>query len=199
MKIIAFEGLDKSGKHSQSTLLYDKLKAMGHRVERSEFHRYDTPTGKLIMEFLTGKWEVSQHTIELIMAADKQAQQDWIAQLEEAGIDYLILDRYTGSQTVYAAAQGVSPMWTERLLQYVREPDVELIIDIPTKESMSRKGKHNDGQNDRYESDFSLLQAVRAGYLRRDAITINGLQTKEQVHQDVCNALSTALLVKKGS
>lgn len=151
------------------------------------------------MDFLTGKWEVSQPTIELIMAADKQAQQDWIAELEDAGTDYLILDRYTGSQTVYAAAQGISPIWTERILQYVREPDFELIIDIPPKESMSRKGKHNDGQNDRYESDFSLLQAVRAGYLRRDSVFINGLQTKEAVHQDVCDALSSALLAKKGS
>lgn len=89
MKIITLEGLDKSGKHSVSIALKEYLKKLGYKVEQSEFHRYDTPTGKIIRQFLYGDYNVSQETIELIMTADKFAQQDWFDELEENGTDFL--------------------------------------------------------------------------------------------------------------
>jgi dTMP kinase len=180
MRIIAFEGLDKSGKFTQSEMLYKSLLELGLKVEKSEFHRYDTPTGELIMKWLKKEWDVDQHTIELIMAADKQAQQLWFDKLEAEGYDFLILDRYTGSQQVYAKANGVDPEWTAELQRYMIEPDVEIFIDIPAEESMKRKGKHNNGENDRYESDLEMLQRVRQIYTARENIKIDG--TKEVAH-----------------
>lgn len=189
MKIIAIEGLDKSGKFTQTELLLTYLKACGKKVVKSEFHRYDTPTGKLIMDWLTGKWDVDQHTIELIMTADKQAQQKWFNELEAEGVDFLVLDRYTGSQQVYSEANGIQPMWTEMLQHYMRKPDVEIFIDIAAEESMSRKGKHNNGENDRYESDLELLKRVRELFLHRDNIKIDGTQRPHEVHMDILNVL----------
>lgn len=185
MKIIAIEGLDKSGKYTQSKLLTEYLKNMGYKVEQSEFHRYDTPTGELIMKWLRKEWDVSQFTIELIMTADKQAQQKWFNQLEKEGIDFLILDRYTGSQKVYAAASGVDTSWTKALQQYMRKPDIEIFIDIDPVESMKRKGKH--GENDRYESDLELLKRVRQLYpvLCNNIIIVNGEQSVNEVHLEI--------------
>ena len=115
MKIIAVEGLDKSGKHTQTNMLCQYLKDQGYNTIKSEFHRYDTPTGELIMKWLKKEWDVDQSTIELIMTADKQAQQKWFNELEQQGVDYLILDRYTGSQEVYSEASGIDPLWTHQL------------------------------------------------------------------------------------
>lgn len=165
MKIIGIEGLDKSGKHTVSKAITQYLKNKGFKVQHSEFHRYDTPTGKLIMDWLTNEWDVSQHTIELIMAADKQAQQEWIQSLENEGYDYLILDRYTRSQIVYGIVNGMDKMWLSEIQNYLRKPDMELYIDIPADVSMQRKGKHNNGENDRYESDKEMLERVRSLYL----------------------------------
>lgn len=164
MKIIAFEGLDKSGKATQSKMLAERLIEDGYSVVKSEFHNYSSPTGALIMDWLAGRWDVTQHTIELIMAADKQAQQEWFIELENQGTDVLILDRYTGSQTAYASANGVDLLWTLTLQDYMRKPDHTVLIDIPAEISMARKGKHNDGKNDRYESDRELLSRVRTIY-----------------------------------
>lgn len=189
MKIISIEGLDKAGKFSQGEMLLAYLKTCGKKVVKSEFHRYDTPTGKLIMDWLTNKWDVDQHTIELVMTADKQAQQKWFQELEEEGIDFLILDRYTGSQVVYSKANGVSPEWTEELQRHMRKPDVEIFIDITAEESMSRKGKHNNGENDRYESDLELLQRVRSLFLERNNIKIDGMKRPHEVHMNILNAL----------
>lgn len=162
MIIIAFEGLDKSGKHTQSNLVTNWLKEEGYNVVQSEFHRYDTPTGKLIQQWLYKTWDVDKLTIELIMAADKHAQQRWFVELEEQGVDFLILDRYIGSQVCYAKASGLDSEWIEVLQKYLRKPDFSIFIDISPQESVKRKGKH--GKNDRYESDIEFLTSVRNVY-----------------------------------
>lgn len=165
MKIIAIEGLDKSGKATAAAYISEYLKTLNYKVYQSEFHRYDTPTGKLIQEFLTEKNNYSQPTIELIMAADKQAQQDFFDQLEEEGYDYLVLDRYTTSQIVYSVSLGIDLDFARYLQFYMRQPDYEILLDIPPEVSMNRKGKHNNGVNDKYESDIELLSMVRFNYL----------------------------------
>jgi dTMP kinase len=128
------------------------------------------------------------------MTADKQAQQHWFDELENLGIDYLILDRYTGSQDVYSIANGISPVWTAMLQIYMRMPDFEIFIDIPPEESMSRKGKHNNGLNDRYESDLNLLTKVRDLYLDRDNIVINGMQSIENIHFDIVKSFKSGII-----
>lgn len=191
MKIITFEGLDKSGKKSQSDMLLEYLDNLGCKVTKSEFHRYDTPTGALVMKWLRNEWDVDQETIELVMAADKQAQQKWIQALEDDGYDYLILDRYTSSQLIYAYCNGVNPMWAASLQSNMRKPDIEILLDIPAEVSMSRKGKHGD--NDRYESDKEMLTRVREQYLNHfkkpNKLIIDGLNEVGKIHSEIVTKL----------
>lgn len=185
--IVAIEGLDKSGKATQTRMLANALREKGLNVEQGEFHRYDTPTGELIAKWLRKEYEVSQETIELIMAADKQAQQGKFIELEEAGVEVLILDRYTMSQLVYAAANEVSLPWSVDLQEQMRKPDLNIVIDIPATVSMERKGKHNGGVNDRYESDLELLKKVRLLYKIMDykAPVIDGMKSIDEIHKDI--------------
>lgn len=145
-------------------MLQSKLKSLGYKVERGEFHNYSTTTGKLIMDWLTKKWDTDQTTIELVMAANKQASQSWFKKLEDDGIDFLILDRYTLSQMVYGLATGSDGRWLSTLQNNMMRPNMDIVIDIPAEVSMTRKGKHNNGENDRYESDVKLLGQIRALY-----------------------------------
>ena len=190
MKIIALEGLDKAVKATQSRLLAEALQKQGVSVIQSEFHRYDTPTGGLIAKWLRREYLVDQITIELLIAADKQAQQEWIQSLEEQGVDVLILDRYTLSQFVYAQANGVDKNFVLTLQQFMRQPDHNIIIDILAEVSMSRKGKHNNGENDRYESDLAMLRKVRELYLtsvKPTDLVVDGTKEIEEIHQAVYN------------
>lgn len=196
MKIIEVSGLDKSGKHTQTKMLTERLLCEGLKVVQSEFHRYDTKTGQLIMDWLTGKWNVNQQTIELIMTADKMAQQDWFNQLEREGCDYLILDRYILCQSAYGVANGIDSKWIVELQKYMRKPDLDIIIDIPAEVSMSRKGKHNNGTNDRYESDLEMLKRVRGNYISFSTSysapvkrIINGEDTVENIHENIYYAV----------
>lgn len=197
MRIIAIEGLDKSGKHSVTVGLADRLRADGYKVAVSEFHRYDTPTGALIRQWLYGQYKVNQHTIELIMAADKYAQKEYFENLEEEGYDFLILDRYIGSHIVYANANGMDGQWIDNLLAYLPDPYCEIFIDVSPETSMKRKGKHGD--NDRYESDKQLLAKAREGFinLRQNQegdntlyATVSGEGTIEESIHDTYEAVS---------
>ena len=188
MKIIVFEGLDKSGKYSQSELLKKNLEELGYKVAKSEFHRYDTPTGQLIQKWLYGEYDVDQTTIELIMAADKYAQVPWMNSLRKEGYDFLILDRYYTSQIVYGRASGGDVDWIDGLIGDLPAYHLQFFLDISPEESMRRKGKH--GENDRYESDLTLLKKVREWYLHEvefqgDIKLINAERSVEQIENEV--------------
>lgn len=208
MLIIALEGLDKAGKFTTSKVIKEYLESKGKKVATSEFHRYDTPTGDLILKWLTGEYNVSQKTIELIMAADKQAQQEWFDELEKEGYEYLILDRYIHSQYAYGLATGSDKEWLDEMLYFLREPDIVVYLDIDAETSMSRKGKHNNGENDRYESDKLLLEHVREMYQNfakfadtpekffpgyQSIFTIDAMQSPEDVTKDVRELLERLL------
>lgn len=199
MKIIAFEGMDKSGKHTASVQLAEHLIELGYNVVQSEFHRYDTPTGKLIQDYLYGKYKVSNETIQLIMSADKQAQQDWIQELEDSGVDFLILDRYYLSQKVYSNYFIDKSNYTsDKTLLYkgiysdiikcFRKADITIYLDNTAETSMSRKGQH--GENDLYEQNKELLEYVRSGYLKEvqkenQYLIISSEQSIEEVEKEM--------------
>lgn len=160
MFIIEFEGLDKSGKNTQSKKLKEYLENKGYKVEMTSFHRYDTPTGKLIRDWLYGEYQVSEETIKLIMAADKQAQMDNFREISKT-TDILILDRYSLSNICYRK-ERLDRQWLIDLQRNYIEPDVTIFIDVTPMESMERKGEH--GVNDRYERDRKLLENTRNNY-----------------------------------
>lgn len=202
MIIVAFEGLDKSGKNSQSEMLYKALYERGYNVEKSEFHRYDTPTGQLIRQFLDGEYKVNQRAIECIMAADKYAQLDWFKELEKE-TDVLILDRYVLSQMVYGVANGIEIDFTLNLLEHMPEPNYHFFLDISPEESMNRKGKF--GENDKYEGDLELLTKAREKYLQvmeieqadGKALILDGTRSVGELHENILATVLSLLEERK--
>jgi dTMP kinase len=185
LEIISVEGLDKSGKKTQTQMLVEHLRSLGYKVAQSETPNYNTPTGALIKDWLAKKYLVNQRTIEFVYTANRQELQEWFDQLEMEGYDFVVMDRYLGSQRAYALATGSTMEWVAQMQKYMRQPDIEIYIDITPEESMKRKGKHNDGNNDRYEEDKKLLYSVRHIYRSRMNVQINGMQPIEKVSQEI--------------
>jgi dTMP kinase len=193
------EGLDKSGKRTQSALLAEFLRSKRYSVIESEIPNYSTPIGELIRKWLAKEYDVDQTTIEFVFTANRQEMQAQFKQLEEEHhYDFIIMDRYTGSQRAYATATGSEPEWVDMLQKHMRQPDIQIFIDIPPEESLKRKGKHNNGINDRYEEDINLLHEVRSRYLVYrgvPTILINGMQSIEDIHKDI--VLGLAPIIEK--
>lgn len=163
MKIIAIEGLDKAGKHTATSILDDHFKKEGLNVVHMTCPNYDTPTGKLIGDWLAGTYKVSTKVFELLQAADKQQLQEVFDEHEANGVDIILIDRYLHSMWAYGAYDN-DVEWLRKLTAYMRKPDVVIYLDVEPEASMSRLGKF--GENDIYESDALRLRSTYNEYNR---------------------------------
>ncbi|MDF2649852.1 MAG: thymidylate kinase [Paenibacillus sp.] len=200
MRIVAIEGLDKSGKYYHSELLAKRLSEEGYRIVQSRFYKNETPTGKLIQEWLTSTWEVDQTTIELIIAADKQSQQQWFEQLEEDGTDLLILNCYLLNQVSLGSAKGLYRGWFKDLHMFMRKHDLDIIIDIPPEESMKRTGIVREA-GESYETNVNFLEQLRHNYIHLSPTysapkkqLINGMDSTENIHTQIYQLIKQELI-----
>jgi dTMP kinase len=162
MEIVAVEGLDKAGKKTATTVLYEYFTSKGLKVERASFPNYNTPVGSLIYKWLRGEFLADEKTFELLQAADKQHAQTYIQECERRGVDILLIDRYVHTEWAYGAFDN-DEGWLQELTKHMRLPDAVIYLDVEPEVSMHRRGKYGD--NDLYESDIERLRYTRSEFL----------------------------------
>jgi dTMP kinase len=162
--LIAFEGLDQSGKQTQAELLRDRLVAQGRTVRLLSFPDYETVIGAEIGRALRGERHYTPDVMQLLYVANRYEWKQEIAAARDRGT-VVVCDRYLASSVAYGEAQGLDPDWLLSVQQYLPQPDVTILLDIPPEVSARRK---RDGR-DRYEQDLALLARVRDSYLRQAA------------------------------
>ena len=159
-KIISFEGLDKSGKHSAMDFIAECLESKGKSVYKMSFPQYDTPIGKLIRGYLKGQLKLTPLAFEALQSADKLNTLDLIDDLLKK-YDFILIDRYIDSQFAYGM-RIVDMDWIDKILEHLQMPDFVIYMDVSVENSMMRQGEH--GENDIYESNKSLLETVKSNY-----------------------------------
>src|SRR5690349_19064685 len=108
--LIAFEGLDQSGKQTQAELLRDRLKAEGHKSRLVSFPDYATSIGEEIARALQGEREYGPDVMQLLYVANRYERKDDLRRWLDGGL-ILVSDRYTASSVAYGEAQGLDPAW----------------------------------------------------------------------------------------
>ena len=186
--LIAFEGLDQSGKQTQAELLRDRLAGARRLVRLLSFPAYDTSIGGEIERALRGDREYGPDVMQLLYIANRY---EWKPQMErelERGT-VVICDRYLASSVAYGEAQGLDPDWLLEMQKYLPQPDVTILLDIDPEVSARRK----TAERDRYERDLALLDRVRSSYLRQASsgwVRIDASRDKHIVADDVWAAMS---------
>lgn len=160
--LIAFEGLDQSGKQTQAELLRDRLSAQGRTVRLLSFPDYETAIGSEIGRALHGERDYPPDVMQLLYVANRYEWKRDIAAARDSG-GIVVCDRYLASSVAYGEAQGLDPEWLAAIQRYLPQPDLTILLDIPPDVSARRK---RDGR-DRYEQDHALLTRVRESYLRQ--------------------------------
>jgi len=106
--LIAFEGIDGTGKTTQIRLLAEKLTARGHRVVATR-EPTDGKYGRKIRELFTKRHHVSaQEELDLFIADRKEHVREVIAPALAAG-KIVLTDRYYFSTAAYQGAAGQDP------------------------------------------------------------------------------------------
>ena len=95
-KIITIEGIDQSGKETQSKMLTSRLKDLGYSVGHMYFPEYETPIGREIRAFLDGKRDYSPLVRQMLFVVNRYEMLDNIEKLLEEN-DFVIADRYIPS------------------------------------------------------------------------------------------------------
>src|SRR5215212_6856496 len=105
-KILAFEGLDQSGKQTQAELLRDRLKQDGHKARLVSLPDYGTSIGEEIARALTGEREYEPDVMQLLYVANRYERKPDLMRWLEGGL-MLVSDRYTASSIAYGEALGL--------------------------------------------------------------------------------------------
>lgn len=160
MLLIAFEGIDASGKETLSKLLTAFLQKKGLNVVHGSFPRYQTPIGKVIKSHLQGEFTLSDEAFHTLLEADRIDFMNTITEMKQIGTDVMVLDRFTLSNLAFGKAKGLDVIWLQQLQQKVIQPHLTFFIDVSVETSFDRRGVGRD----RYENDFTLLQGARNAY-----------------------------------
>jgi dTMP kinase len=160
-KLIAIDGIDQSGKRTQTQMLAKKIRASGYRVSTWNFPDYTTPLGRELRTYLTRGKRFDFHAVHLLYAANKWEKAVSMGRQIDLG-RIMIINRYTPSNLAYGVAHGLSLSWLKSLENELPKPDLVLILDVSPRTSFRRKRQLRDV----HEEDLSYLSKVRSTYLR---------------------------------
>ena len=190
--LIAFEGLDQSGKQTQAELLCDTLVAAGRSCDLLSFPDYATPIGSEIHRALRGERDYTPDVMQLLYVANRYETKGRIARLLDAG-HVVLCDRYMASSIAYGEAQELDREWLGDVQRFLPAPDLTILLDIPPQVAVERKASGRD----RYERDLALLQRVRESYRQQAAdptwALIRGDRPQEIVRAEVSRVVASRL------
>ena len=190
--LIAFEGLDQSGKQTQAERLRDRVVEAGRMVRLLSFPAYDTAIGAEIGRALQGEREYGPDVMQLLYVANRYELKPQI-EFELKRGTVLICDRYLASSIAYGEAQGLDASWLSEIQTHLPQPDITFLLDIGPDVSARRK----TADRDKYERDLALLGRVRGSYTRQAAVsgwtTLDANRDREAVAADVWNVVTRAL------
>ena len=210
-KLIIFEGLDGSGKGTQTQLTAEALKTEGQDLRQITFPNYQSPSSSLVKMYLGGEFgqrpdDVNAYAASSFYAVDRYAsyKTDWGSFYREGGL--VLSDRYTTSNAVHQCSK-LPPMHWDGFLNWLFDfeykkigipaPDcvVYLAVDPEVSQKLMTERYHGDeSKKDIQEKDREYMARSRAaaeycartlGWQRIECTTIeNGAKTMRTV-QDI--------------
>ncbi len=196
---ITFEGIDGSGKSTQTRLLADHLKSLGHEVILTREPGGSTGAEEiraLVLEGDPDRWSAETELL-LFTAARRDHMERTILPAIKAG-KIVICDRFADSTRMYQGlSRGDLRAKVDQLhdLMIGQEPDLTILIDMDPAVGLAR-AKGRQTAEERFE-DFGqdLQDKMRAGFLElakhyHDRFRlIDGGRSVDEVAQDISKAV----------
>ena len=194
---ITFEGIDGSGKSTQSQLLYDTLNDLGISVIQTR-----EPGGSIGAEIIrsllvsgdTDRW--SAETEILLFTAARRDHLEKTIQPALTKNQIVICDRFVDSTRVYQGVARADLRQTVDELHSIiikKEPDITFIIDTDPEKSLTRGLARNSGEDRFEEFGLEFRKKLRSGFSELSKTEksrchlINGMRSKEEVSNDILN------------
>lgn len=190
--LIAFEGLDQSGKETQARRQRERLVAAGREVLALTFPCYRTRIAQEIASALSGATRYAPDVLQLLYVANRFEYRSHILEALARGA-VVICDRYLASSVAYGEAFGLDPTWLVAAQAPLPQPTLTVLLDIAPETAVSRKALDRD----HFERDLDLLGRVRASYLKQATaagwVRIDGERPRDEVETAVTAAVMARL------
>ena len=177
-KLIVIEGLDGSGKATQTNLLCETLARQKKAFRKLSFPDYNEPSSALVKMYLNSEFgaspeEVNVYAASSFYAVDRYAsfKKFWRTDYENGKI--IVADRYTTSNAIYQLCRLDKRLWSDYLAwledyEYCKlelpRPDLVIYLDMPIEVSqrlMSQRYHGDDSQKDLHEKNVDFLRKCR--------------------------------------
>lgn len=179
-KIIAFEGIDGTGKSVQMRCLAERLESRGLSVLEISFPMYDSFFGGMVGRYLTAKDGIAANTVDgksmaLWFALDRF---EAFSKVPYQEYDVLLINRYVLSNAVYQSIRDID-LEQPDILDFVQEleyehfkiprPDLQLVLDMDLEDAshnVEKKGFRDyvGNEKDVYERIDSIQLRARRKY-----------------------------------
>ena len=186
--LIAFEGLDQSGKETQAQQVREQLRQDGHKARIVSFPDYGTSIGEELARALQGERDYPPDVMQLLYVANRYERRGDLERWLDGGL-IVLCDRYIASSVAYGEAHDLDPAWLTDVQRFLPRPDLTVLLDIAPETAVRRKAVGRD----RYERDLALLSRVRDSYTRQaqeDWVRVDGEQSKPDVTQAILTAVA---------
>ncbi|MBI4857746.1 MAG: aminotransferase class V-fold PLP-dependent enzyme [Acetobacterium woodii] len=213
-QLIVIEGVDGSGKQTQTQLLYDRLLKQGEKVMKISYPRYDKKSSAMVKLYLEGAFgkdpsTISPYIASTFYAADRYAsyKEDYEDFLNQGGL--VLVDRYTTSNMVHQAGKIKDSEERKRFLDWLWDfefnlyglpiPDQVFFLNIPPAINQQLiKNRHNKitGKQEKdihenspehlLDSYHSALALVEEyGWTEINCVHDNRLRSIESIHEQI--------------
>ncbi len=175
-KIVVIEGLDASGKDTQSKLLQERLENEGYETFKLDLPYYSDPSSTLVKMYLGGELgdkpsDVNAYAASTFYAVDRYAsfKKHWQKEYESDKI--IVANRYTTSNASHQMTKLSEDDWDNYLewlfeFEYkkmgIPEPDCVIFLDMPVEISqklLMKRYQGDSGKKDVHERDVEYLRA----------------------------------------
>lgn len=176
-KLIVIEGLDGSGKATQTQLLYEALIESGVKARKISFPDYQSDASALVRMYLAGQFgtdpgDVNAYAASTFFAVDRFAsyKKDWKADYQDGVI---VADRYTTSNAVHQCSKLPREEWDgflEWLFEFEYEklgiPAPDMVVYLKVNPEVSQQlmtGRYHgdESKKDIHESNLAYLEKSR--------------------------------------
>ncbi|MCL2616034.1 MAG: hypothetical protein FWD96_00150 [Defluviitaleaceae bacterium] len=178
--ILAFEGIDGTGKGTQAQLLHNRLTALGYSCLQVSFPNYESFIGREIGALLSGRHGTTAATLDpksmaLWFAAERMRT---FKDIDQSVYDFIVLNRYIMSNIVYQSlrvAADERPAFTQWVfeLEYgqfgLPHPDLTFVFEVDehlSSANVSQKGyrEYTGNTPDVYEASGTTQTNARQLY-----------------------------------
>ena len=208
-KIIVIEGIEGSGKETQSKLLVESLNKMGIKSIEFSFPMYDTPTGRIFKDcllsnnnyFNEGIDSLDPELVCLYTAADRKYNIKKINDYLMNGY-IVVINRYTSSNMANQGSKYEDSedrfymyQWIDKLeywLLKLPKPDYTILLNMPYKynNQLSFELTNEDSKRERVLESYLELAGLYNWDII-DCIDEDKEKTIEEIHEEIMKLLET--------